>query len=227
MYFLSKQHLISGEFNALKTVIKDLQILSSCEFLKSTQMMSEINPPLVFVDLTQCDDLLQDIIDTDIHAYFVVVDTNFSSVQACVRLAKELNIRDYLSAPLSMNDIQECVDRYLQYLEHRKAADKNNLVIKDKGVHIYIETTTIKLLEGFGSYTKIHTANKIYVVSKTIKKILKLLPNQFIRTHRSFAVHQKQARALMGSTLLLHNGESVKVSKAGRQTILNHFNKAS
>jgi hypothetical protein len=27
--------------------------------------------------------------------------------------------------------------------------------------------------------------------------------------------------------LLLHNGEYVKVSKAGRQVILNHFNKAS
>ena len=32
---------------------------------------------------------------------------------------------------------------------------------------------------------------------------------------------------LMGNTLLLHNGEQVKVSKSGRQVILDHFNKAS
>jgi DNA-binding LytR/AlgR family response regulator len=112
-------------------------------------------------------------------------------------------------------------------LDRKKTANKNNLVIKDKGAQIYIETTSIKLLEGFGSYTRIHTADKVYIVSKTIKKILELLPNQFIRTHRSFAVHQKQVRSLMGNTLLLQNGESVKVSKAGRQIILNHFNKAS
>jgi len=31
----------------------------------------------------------------------------------------------------------------------------------------------------------------------------------------------------VGNTLLLHNGEQVKVSKSGRQVILDHFNKAS
>ncbi len=82
-------------------------------------------------------------------------------------------------------------------------------------------------VSGFGSYTRIHTDAKIYIVSKTIKKILEMLPNQFIRTHRSFAVHQKQLRSLMGNKVLLHNGEQVKVSKSGRQVILDHFNKAS
>jgi hypothetical protein len=32
---------------------------------------------------------------------------------------------------------------------------------------------------------------------------------------------------LMGNLLLLQNGEFVKVSKSGRQVVLNHFNKAS
>jgi len=31
----------------------------------------------------------------------------------------------------------------------------------------------------------------------------------------------------VGNTLLLQNGEQVKVSKSGRQVILDHFNKAS
>jgi DNA-binding LytR/AlgR family response regulator len=157
----------------------------------------------------------------------VVIGTHHKHAQSSIRLAKDYNIRDFLNAPLTANDIQDCLDRYFHCLEQRKAADKNNLVIKEKGAHIYIETSAIKLLEGFGSYTRIHTTDKVYIVSKTIKKILELLPNQFIRTHRSFAVHQKQVRSLMGNTLLLHNGEYVKVSKAGRQVILNHFNKAS
>jgi DNA-binding LytR/AlgR family response regulator len=108
----------------------------------------------------------------------------------------------------------------------RKASNETNLIIKEKGLHFNIETRSIKLLEGYGSYTHIHTADKVYIVSKTIKKLFELLPNQFIRTHRSFAVHQKQVRSLSGNSLLLHNGEYVKVSKAGRQIILNHLNKA-
>jgi DNA-binding LytR/AlgR family response regulator len=227
MYFLTQKSPICGEFISLRSAIKELQHLNSCEVLNQLCMDYEKNPPLVFVDLLNQDTQLEDIIDVDCYAYFVIIGTHHKHAQSSIRLAKDYNIRDFLNAPLTPNDIQDCLDRYFHCLEQRKVADKNNLVIKEKGAHIYIETSAIKLLEGFGSYTRIHTADKVYIVSKTIKKILELLPNQFIRTHRSFAVHQKQVRSLMGNTLLLHNGEYVKVSKAGRQVILNHFNKAS
>ncbi len=214
-------------FTQLKWKINNLQIIATVEEVTTININYEQNPPLVFVDLLDQEAQLEDLIDADSYAYFVVIGTHQKHVQNCIRLAKDYNIRDFINAPLTPSNIQDCLSRYFHCLQQRKAADKNNLVIKEKGAHIYIETSAIKLLEGFGSYTRIHTTDKVYIVSKTIKKILELLPNQFIRTHRSFAVHQKQVRSLMGNTLLLHNGEYVKVSKAGRQVILNHFNKAS
>jgi DNA-binding LytR/AlgR family response regulator len=226
MYFLSQKSPMCGDSIFLRATITELQHLNSCEMLNQLCTDFEKNPPLVFVDMLDQEAHLEDIIDVECYAYFVVIGTQ-KHVQSCIRLAKDYNIRDFINAPLTPSNIQDCLNRYFHCLEQRKAADKNNLVIKEKGAHIYIETSAIKLLEGFGSYTRIHTTDKVYIVSKTIKKILELLPNQFIRTHRSFAVHQKQVRSLMGNTLLLHNGEYVKVSKAGRQVILNHFNKAS
>jgi DNA-binding LytR/AlgR family response regulator len=214
-------------FEELKFTFINIQNFIEIEELGHSNTDYEKIPPLVFVDMLDQEANLEDIIDVECYAYFVVIGTHHKHAQSSIRLAKDYNIRDFLNAPLTANDIQDCLDRYFHCLEQRKVADKNNLVIKEKGAHIYIETSAIKLLEGFGSYTRIHTADKVYIVSKTIKKILELLPNQFIRTHRSFAVHQKQVRSLMGNTLLLHNGEYVKVSKAGRQVILNHFNKAS
>jgi DNA-binding LytR/AlgR family response regulator len=214
-------------FEELKFTFINIQNFIEIEELGHSNTDYEKIPPLVFVDMLDQEANLEDIIDVECYAYFVVIGTHHKHAQSSIRLAKDYNIRDFLNAPLTPNDIQDCLDRYFHCLEQRKVADKNNLVIKEKGAHIYIETSAIKLLEGFGSYTRIHTADKVYIVSKTIKKILELLPNQFIRTHRSFAVHQKQVRSLMGNTLLLHNGEYVKVSKAGRQVILNHFNKAS
>jgi DNA-binding LytR/AlgR family response regulator len=214
-------------FEELKFTFINIQNFIEIEELGHSNTDYEKIPPLVFVDMLDQEANLEDIIDVECYAYFVVIGTHHKHAQSSIRLAKDYNIRDFLNAPLTANDIQDCLDRYFHCLEQRKVADKNNLVIKEKGAHIYIETSAIKLLEGFGSYTRIHTTDKVYIVSKTIKKILELLPNQFIRTHRSFAVHQKQVRSLMGNTLLLHNGEYVKVSKAGRQVILNHFNKAS
>jgi DNA-binding LytR/AlgR family response regulator len=214
-------------FASLKCEITNLQNIRAIEEVTSLNVDYEKNPPFVFVDIRDIEGPISALLDPECFAYYVIIDSNHNNAQDCLRMAREVNIRDYINAPFTQYEIQDCIDRFYHCLALRKAADKNNLVIKEKGAHIYIETRSIKLLEGFGSYTRIHTADKIYIVSKTIKKILELLPNQFIRTHRSFAVHQKQLRSLMGNTLLLHNGEQVKVSKSGRQVILDHFNKAS
>jgi DNA-binding LytR/AlgR family response regulator len=214
-------------FASLKCEITNLQNIRAIEEITNLNVDYEKNPPFVFVDIRDIEGPISALLDPECFAYYVIIDSNYNNAQDCLRMAREVNIRDYINAPFTQYEIQDCIDRFYHCLALRKAADKNNLVIKEKGAHIYIETRSIKLLEGFGSYTRIHTADKIYIVSKTIKKILELLPNQFIRTHRSFAVHQKQLRSLMGNTLLLHNGEQVKVSKSGRQVILDHFNKAS
>ena len=225
-YYLSQSSNMDV-FASLKCEITNLQNIRAIKEITSLNVDYEKNPPFVFVDIRDIDGPISALLDPECFAYYVIIDSNYNNAQDCLRMAREVNIRDYINAPFTQYEIQDCIDRFYHCLALRKAADKNNLVIKEKGAHIYIETRSIKLLEGFGSYTRIHTADKIYIVSKTIKKILELLPNQFIRTHRSFAVHQKQLRSLMGNTLLLHNGEQVKVSKSGRQVILDHFNKAS
>ena len=225
-YYLSQSSNMDV-FASLKCEITNLQNIRAIEEITSLNVDYEKNPPFVFVDIRDIDGPISALLVPECFAYYVIIDSNHNNAQDCLRMAREVNIRDYINAPFTQYEIQDCIDRFYHCLALRKAADKNNLVIKEKGAHIYIETRSIKLLEGFGSYTRIHTADKIYIVSKTIKKILELLPNQFIRTHRSFAVHQKQLRSLMGNTLLLHNGEQVKVSKSGRQVILDHFNKAS
>ena len=225
-YYLSQSSNMDV-FASLKCEITNLQNIRAIEEITNLNVDYEKNPPFVFVDIRDIDGPISALLDPECFAYYVIIDSNYNNAQDCLRMAREVNIRDYINAPFTQYEIQDCIDRFYHCLALRKAADKNNLVIKEKGAHIFIETRSIKLLEGFGSYTRIHTADKIYIVSKTIKKILELLPNQFIRTHRSFAVHQKQLRSLMGNTLLLHNGEQVKVSKSGRQVILDHFNKAS
>jgi DNA-binding LytR/AlgR family response regulator len=225
-YYLS-QTSKQDVFGTIKLIAPNLQVIDAMEDVNIIDVDYEQDPLLVFVDIRNNSGSMSALMDHECYAYYVIIDSNYENAQNCLRMARALNIRDYITTPINSSAIKDCIDRYYDLMAIRKKATENNLVIKEKGLHVYIETHSIKLLEGYGSYTRIHTADKIYIVSKTIKKILELLPNQFIRTHRSFAVHQKQLRSLMGNTLLLHNGEQVKVSKSGRQVILDHFNKAS
>jgi DNA-binding LytR/AlgR family response regulator len=214
-------------FATIKLIAPNLQLIDSIEDVNTIEIDYEQDPLLIFVDIRNNYGCVSALIDQECYAYYVIIDSNYENVENCLRMARDVNIRDYITTPFTSSEIQDCIDRYYSCMALRKVAEGNNLIIKEKGLLISIETRSIKLLEGDGSYTRIHTADKIYIVSKTIKKILELLPNQFIRAHRSFAVHKKQLRSLIGNTLLLHNGEQVKVSRSGRQVILDHFNKAS
>ncbi len=227
MYFLANRNNPNELFHTLRKLMAAIQPVFDVETIELICSESRETPPLLFVDVDQPNFDFNLLSELQGHCYTVAIDGHYKHVQQCIQYAADLHLRDYLSLPLQEQTISQCLERYQQWLEDRKLSSKNNLIIKEKGAHIYSETSTIKLLEGLGSYTRIHTSDKVYIVSKTIKKILEQLPNQFIRTHRSFAVHQKQVRSLVGNMLLLQNGEFVKVSKSGRQVVLEHFNKAS
>lgn len=227
MYFFANRNNPNELFHTLRKFSAAFQPVFDVETIELICSESRETPPLLFVDVDQPGFSFEILSELQGHCYTVAIDGNYAHFRTCIHHASDLQLRDYINLPLSESALQSCVERYQNWLEERKLSSKNNLIIKEKGAHIYIETSTIKLLEGLGSYTRIHTSDKVYIVSKTIKKILEQLPNQFIRTHRSFAVHQKQVRSLVGNMLLLQNGEFVKVSKSGRQVVLEHFNKAS
>lgn len=227
MYFLANKNNANVLFHTLRGRITQLQPVFDIPSLELICSESKENTPMLFIDVTENPTQLASLIELQSNCYIVVIDSHHKHAQLCIQIASDVHIKDYLDRDCLQDQLALCLNKYAEWQEQRRISNKNNLIIKEKGAHIYIETNAIKMLEGFGSYTRIHTTDKVYIVSKTIKKILELLPNQFIRTHRSFAVHQKQARSLMGNLLLLQNGEFVKVSKSGRQVVLNHFNKAS
>jgi response regulator RpfG family c-di-GMP phosphodiesterase len=148
-YYLSQSSNIEV-FASLKCEITNLQNIRAIEEITSLNVDYEKNPPFVFIDIRDIDGPISALLDPECFAYYVIIDSNYNNAQDCLRMAREVNIRDYINAPFTQYEIQDCIDRFYHCLALRKAADKNNLVIKEKGAHIYIETRSIKLLEGFG-----------------------------------------------------------------------------
>lgn len=158
-------------------------------------------------------------------SYLVIIDPFFNWASLIIRNQSEFQVNDYLQKIESHVDLESCIDRCIKALE----IDQTDMVVgeyfvvKDRGESTFINLNNITILEGLGAYTKVHSINKQYIVSKNLKKLLEQLPKCFIRTHRSFAVHVKHINSLSGNQVLLHNGESVKASKSGKKTLISRF----
>jgi DNA-binding LytR/AlgR family response regulator len=155
----------------------------------------------------------------------VIIDPLHIWASLIIRNQSEFQVNDYVQKIESAVDLESCINRCKKSLE----IDQTDMVVgeyfvvKDRGESTFINLNNITVLEGLGAYTKVHSVNKQYIVSKNLKKLLEQLPKCFIRTHRSFAVHIKHINSLSGNQVLLHNGETVKASKSGKKILISRF----
>jgi hypothetical protein len=158
-------------------------------------------------------------------SYLVIIDPLHIWASLIIRNQNDFQVNDYVQKIENASDLESCIERCKKSLE----IDQTDMVVgeyfvvKDRGESTFINLNNITVLEGLGAYTKVHSVNKQYIVSKNLKKLLEQLPKCFIRTHRSFAVHIKHINSLSGNQVLLHNGETVKASKSGKKILISRF----
>jgi DNA-binding LytR/AlgR family response regulator len=87
------------------------------------------------------------------------------------------------------------------------SATRHHLTIKDKISHRIIRHQDILYIQSDSSYCHIHRINdKIVTVTKTLKEIENLLPNSFLRIHRSYIINTAYAEIINTTlkTITLH-----------------------
>ena len=97
------------------------------------------------------------------------------------------------------------------------------MVVREGGMNIIVPLKEVQFIEAAGAYSKIVTANKNYIVSKTLKALLPLLPDTFTRIHRSFIVPQATIASFKGNTVWLTNGKQIALSKTGRKQLQQQY----
>jgi len=108
----------------------------------------------------------------------------------------------------------------------------SRFLIRDGAKEILLPVEKIDWIEAAEYYCCLHTNGHRYMVRETVTDLSsKLDPNEFVRIHRSAIVNLNQIREIYregpldGSVVLL-NGQSVRMSKAGRQK-LNEIGRVS
>ena len=100
------------------------------------------------------------------------------------------------------------------------------LLVPD-GVHeTVVQVETIDWIEADDYYSRLHTGSKTYMLRQTTKQIADSLdPKQFVRIHRSAIVNIDRVKQVLregrsDSWVILTNGQRLKMSKAGWQSLL-------
>ena len=154
--------------------------LSGIEFLKSLR-----NPPLV-------------IITTAYREYAVE--------------SFDLEVIDYLHKPFSFDRFYRAVQRAEETLKLRnsntdetqsKTEDKDIIFIKSDKKYLKIKYADLLYIESMGDYCKIITNEARYLSYLTLKKLIEILPDNFIRVHKSFIVQIDKIEQVEGNIITI------------------------
>lgn len=122
----------------------------------------------------------------------------------------EVQALRYLMKPLRKAQFFELLDQVRSGLER----NKRYLIVSIDGENRKIDTDGIAYLEAIGHYVGIHTQEGVVKVKETLAGLQKELPpDQFVPTHRSYAVNLRDVVKITRTDCILTGGTAVPVSR--------------
>ncbi|WP_152286151.1 LytR/AlgR family response regulator transcription factor [Flavicella marina] len=219
----------------LKTYITDVSITTCSSPKKALEIIPNINPNLVFLDVQMPEmngfSFLEKLPERDFQLIFTTAFDEFA-LQAIKNDAV-----DYLLKPIDKEDLILAVEKA------RKNLQKNNLELKmdamlysmgtkspkinisADGKIYFLEEDDVVMLQSDKSYTTIYlVTNKKIIVSKTLKEVEKKFQSRsFYRVHNSYLInlsHVKEYLKRDGGELILTNELTANVSRNKKNELI-------
>lgn len=196
-----------------------VEILDKCANLpEAIKSIRKNQPEIVFMDIEmpkysglQVADFKEDSWD------FELIFTTAYNKYAIDALRVEAS--DYLLKPIQGNELRACLER----LENKRSQSKNSkiyLTINGHKESKRIKTEEILFIEASGMYSTIVMQNEEQIMaSKPLKNIEELLPENFMRIHRSYIVNLDHVHSISNlgeNTITLSNENKVPIAKKNR-----------
>lgn len=220
-----------------KTVPDIKQIMVCNDSRKAADMIAAYQPALVFLDIQMPYmngfELMEKIPNKNFKIIFTTAYNEYA-VQAI-----RFSAFDYLLKPIDVEELQNCVQRFLDSNEDYQqqydllkniihniqapTSDEFRLALPTKeGVH-FLRPAEIIRCESVGNYTKFFMENgKSYLISKTLGEYDVLLsPYHFIRTHKSHLVNKKFISFIdHDGFAILKDNSRVEVSRRRKEEVM-------
>jgi two-component system, LytTR family, response regulator len=189
-------------------------------------------------------ELLQSLPGYNFKVIFVTAHNEYSlqAIKACAL--------DYVLKPVSIEDIQQAVEKLKEVMKSLQAADLSQQLLKNflalsnhhelpqrialpqLGGVTYLDVNEIVSLQADGNYTIIHKRNmQKMVITKTLKDFEEILDEeQFVRIHKSYIVNLQQVKeysTLDGGIAKMFDGNEWSISRRQLDSFLSKMNHLS
>lgn len=139
--------------------------------------------------------------------------------------AFEYGVLDFIGKPFTQERVKKAMERFEKDSISTSHYLKYIAVRTRKGIE-FIEVDDIKYVKASGIYSELLLSNgtsKMY--DKPMNQLLKLLPENFIRIHKSYVVPLEQISSIINSKLnayevLLKSGENIPLSRNKRKELI-------
>lgn len=177
---------------------------------------------LVFDTPEKLNDLNICLSDEDETTKYIMVSRNTDASIDCIKKG----YFDYFLEHNLEEEFKQLKERLkLDLADKNVDLEKAYLIIKDYRSLKKLYFSDILFIEAYGSYSNIHTKEKFYTVSKTIKAITKDFPDFFVRVHRSFAVNLSHVLSYSHEEVIMNNRTKIKISRAKKMALVEAIDK--
>ena len=201
------------------------QIHFASSLEEASLLIDKFTPQVVFLDIQLKGELgfsLASKLPPNTHTVIV------SAYPEYALQAIKMEVVDYLLKPIAEGDFQELKHKIQKRLgslapQENALLNKTSLVIRESGTNVVVPFQDIEYVEAAGAYSKIITAQKEHLISKTLKVLSPSLPGHFVRVHRSYLVPVDQIASFKSNHLCLKNGKNIALSKTGRKVLQSSY----
>lgn len=134
----------------------------------------------------------------------------------------EVNAADYLLKPIAYERFLIAINKVLSN-EHSLQNETDFMVLNENKALHKVFYRDIQFIEAFGDYVKVHTQEKTITTHSTFSKLIENLPNNFLRTHKSFSINLNRMNHLSGNQITIDD-HAVPIGQTYKQTVLKALN---
>ncbi len=139
--------------------------------------------------------------------------------------AFEIGVLDFIAKPFTQQRVRKALDRYHQGTNTSSGQLKYLAIQTHKGLE-FVSIERIRYIKASGIYSELFLVDdSTSLYNKPLNQLLKLLPSNFIRTHKSYVtriddIASLEKRASNTYDALLNCGSRIPVSRSARKEII-------
>jgi len=156
---------------------------------KGISLALSTKPHIIFLDVELGKengfDLIKEIRQFTTEMPFIIMTTG---VDKYAKKAVNTDVLYFLEKPIDPDELVIALNKFeKKYLDLQK-----HITIKSTVGHFFMQLETIEYIQADINYCHIYRSNQLPMhVTKTLKELEKILPNQFIRIHKSYIVNSQ------------------------------------